>query len=229
VDSYSKFKKGAENMEFQKCEGCGNEISSKEIVCPHCKCTIKNRGTKNEKDSFEEFLKKESKKAFIDICNGIKKYFINKQNKKIMQTPSILKTAEMEKTMKFDWANWNLGGRIIFVAACAATVSMFMDWISIGFASQSGLTQGAFLFLGLWVYPVLMLFKNKSISRAWGLVCSIASVVFTIAYIGSKSINLFGKTINAASTGAWLFFLVSIALIVGVIKYSPTKSVENKA
>ncbi len=131
--------------------------------------------------------------------------------------------------MKFDWEHWNLGGRIIFVAACAATASMFMDWVSIGFASQSGLTQGAFLLLALWVYPVLMLFKNKLISRAWGLICSIASVVLTSAYISSKSIEIFGKTINAAATGAWLFLLVSIALIFGIIKYIPTKSVENKA
>jgi hypothetical protein len=131
--------------------------------------------------------------------------------------------------MKFDWENWNLGGKIIFVASCAAMVSMFMDWVSIGFVSQSGLTQGAFLFLVLWIYPVLMLFKNKSISRTWGLICSIASVVLTIAYISSKSIELFGKTINAAATGSWLFLLVSIALIVGVIKYIPMNSVENKA
>ncbi len=129
--------------------------------------------------------------------------------------------------MKFDWENWGLGGRCIFVAACAAMVSMFMDWVSVGFASQSGLTQGAFLFLALWVYPVLMLLKNKPMSRVWGLICSIASFVFTAAYISSKSIELFGKTINAAATGAWLFLLVSILLIVGVVKYSPTKPVES--
>jgi len=46
--------------------------------------------------------------------------------------------------MKFDWKNWNLGGKVIFVAACVATVSMLMKWVDVGIASQSGLSQGAF-------------------------------------------------------------------------------------
>jgi hypothetical protein len=125
--------------------------------------------------------------------------------------------------LKVDWANWDMGARIIFVAACAATLSMFMDWVSIGFASQSGLTQGAFLLLGLWVYPVLMLLKGLPIRRSWGLILSCSSVVLTALYISSKSIEVFGKTINAAATGAWLFLLVSMVLTVGIAKYIPVK------
>ncbi len=131
--------------------------------------------------------------------------------------------------MKFDWQNWNVGGKVIFVAACVATASMLMKWVDVGIASQSGLSQGVFLLLGLWVYPVLMLFKNKAIHRAWGLVCSIASVVFTLGYISSKSIELFGETVNAAATGAYLFLLASIALIVAIIKYKPVIHAEDNA
>jgi len=128
--------------------------------------------------------------------------------------------------MKFDWKNWNIGGKVIFVAACVATVSMLMKWVDVGIASRDGLSQGAFLFLGLWVYPVLMLFKNKAIHRVWGLACSIASVAFTLVYISSKSIEMFGTTVNAAATGAYLFLFASIALIVGVLKYKA--SISNK-
>ena len=135
----------------------------------------------------------------------------------------------MRIDMKFDWKNWSLGGKVIFVAACVATASMLMKWVDVGIASQSGLSQGAFLFLGLWVYPVLMLFKNKNIHRIWGLVCSICSVVFTLGYISSKSIEMFGQTVNAAATGAYLFLLASIALIVGVVKYTPVVLGEEKA
>jgi len=131
--------------------------------------------------------------------------------------------------MKFDWKNWGLGVKMIFVAACVASASMLMTWVDIGIASQSGLSQGAFLFLGLWVYPVLMLFKNKGIHRIWGLVCSICSVVFTLGYISSKSIELFGETINAAATGAYLFLLASIALVFGVVKYAPVAIDEENA
>lgn len=125
--------------------------------------------------------------------------------------------------MKFDWINWNIGARIIFSAACIATLSMFMDWVSIGFVSQSGLSQGTFLFLGLWIYPVLMLFKAQPIRPVVGMALACASVVVTGIYIHSKSLEIFGKTINAAASGAWLFLLVSIALAVGVRKYVPHK------
>lgn len=123
--------------------------------------------------------------------------------------------------MKFDWKNWNLGGKTIFAAACAATVSMFMNWVDVGFVSQSGLSQGTFLLLGLWVYPVINLFKNKNIHLIWGLVCSICSVVFTLIYISSKSVEVFDNTVNASASGAYLFLFASVAFIVGVVKYKP--------
>jgi GYF domain 2 len=129
--------------------------------------------------------------------------------------------------MKFDWKNWNVGGKVIFVATCASTISMFMNWVDIGFASQSGLTQGAFLLLVFYIYPALRLFQNKSIQKGWGFACAILSVICAIIYINSKSIEFFGKTINAASTGAWLFLLASVALIVGIFKYRAPTSTEH--
>lgn len=131
--------------------------------------------------------------------------------------------------MKFDWNNWSIGGKVIFVAVCVATASLLMKWVDVGIVSQSGLSQGAFLFLGLWVYPVLMIFKNKAIHRVWGLACAIASVVFTLGYVSSKSIEMFGHTVNAAANGAYLFLFASIALIVGVVKYKPVISDKNNA
>ena len=129
--------------------------------------------------------------------------------------------------MKFDWANWDIGGRIIFIAACVAIVSMFMKWVDVGIVSRSGLGQVTMFLLGLYVYPVLMLFENKPISRVWGLVCSILAVVFTLVYINSQSVEFLGASINIVGPGAWIFFLASIALIVGVLKYSPTESRSN--
>lgn len=139
---------------------------------------------------------------------------------------AIFNSHTTDKKMKFDWENWNFGGKVIFVTACIAMMSMFMDWVDVGIMSQTGLTQGAFVFLGLWVYPVLILFKNKPISRIWGLACAIASIVFSIIYINSKSGEFFGREINASSTGAWLFLLTSMVLIIGVIKYRPTESTD---
>lgn len=133
------------------------------------------------------------------------------------------------ENMKYDWENWNFGGRIIFVAACAAIMSIVMKWVDIGIASQTGFSQGTFLLLGLWVYPVLMIFKNKVIEKSWGLACSIISVVGTLGYISSKSIDLFGETVNVAANGAWLFLIASVALVVGVVKYTPGNISKNNS
>lgn len=122
--------------------------------------------------------------------------------------------------MLLRFGNWNMGGKIIFIASCAAIASMFMNWYDNGIVSQSGLTQLAFVFLGFWIYPLLMLFKNKQMSRIGGLVCSIGSAVLTIVFIKYTTIDLFSKKVYVSGTGAYLFLLASIALTIGVIKYT---------
>ena len=131
--------------------------------------------------------------------------------------------------MKFNWNNWNIGGKIIFIAACVASVSMLMNWVDIGFRAESGLSQGTFLFLGLWVYLALILLTNKAMDRGLGLVCSIASVGCTVWYISSKSVEFMGSTMNLAGDGAALFLLASVVLIVGIVKYKPVISDKQDA
>lgn len=121
--------------------------------------------------------------------------------------------------MKFDWNNWNTGGRIIFVASCAAVVSMFMNWVDIGIASQTGLSSGTVLLLGLYIYPVLKLFKNEPIHKTGGIACAAISVACAIFYINAQSIGFFGHSVNAAAGGAWLFLIASGGLVAGVIQY----------
>ena len=77
------------------------------------------------------------------------------------------------------------------------------------------------MFLPLWIYPVIKLLKNGHINRMGGLVCSIGSVIASVSYISSKSIDVFGETVNVAATGAYVYLLASIALIIGVVKYRP--------
>jgi hypothetical protein len=123
--------------------------------------------------------------------------------------------------MKFDWQNWNTGGKIIFSAACAAVLSMFMTWAEVGIFSQNGLAQEAWIFLGLWIYPVLMLLKGKSINRGWGLTCSIVSTVLVIGYIENHTdVPILDISVDTYGSGAVVFLLASIALIVGVVKYT---------
>ena len=128
--------------------------------------------------------------------------------------------------IKQKWQIWSMGNKIIFSSACVAAVSMLLTWVDIGFASQNGLSQGTFLLLGFYIYPVMRLLKNEDMNKLWGRVCSIGSVITAIIYISSKTIEVFGSTVNAASTGAYLFLFASIALIVGIEKYTTINSNE---
>ena len=121
---------------------------------------------------------------------------------------------------KQKWQLWTVGNKTIFISTCIATFSMFISWVDVGFVSQNGFSQGTFLLLGLYVYPLMQLFKNENINKVWGRICSIGSLVCVILYISSKTIEVFGSTVNAASTGAYLFLFSAIALIIGIEKYA---------
>ncbi|MFC1772606.1 PDZ domain-containing protein [Pseudomonadota bacterium] len=130
--------------------------------------------------------------------------------------------------MRFDWDNWGAGGKTIFIAACVAILSMFMNWVDIGITTRIGISQQAFLLLGFWIYPVVMLFNNKPINLAWGLLCSALSFVATAIYIASKTIELFGETTNVAAVGAWVFIGASAALGAGVVKYNSVNIINKR-
>ena len=123
--------------------------------------------------------------------------------------------------MKFDWKNWNVGGKTLFVSACIAALSMLMNWVDIGFASASGISQGTVLLLALWIYPLLMLFKGEPTKKILALLCSIGSLLAAIFFIMSKTAEIFGKTVNLAGEGAYIYSLASIAFIFAVLKYKP--------
>ena len=115
--------------------------------------------------------------------------------------------------MKLDWKNWSFGGKIIFVATCIATLSMFMVWDDV---SQSRLPlRSALILLGLYIYPLIMLLKNRIIIKLWGLVCSIIAVVFSLLYLVSSVSNY------SVVTGSWSYMFSSFGLMVGIIKYHP--------
>jgi len=121
-----------------------------------------------------------------------------------------------------NWNSWNIGGKTIFVTFCSACLSMLLNWVDVGIATRNGFSQGTFLFLLLWIYPVRSLLGSRPISRLWGLLSAGGSILAALGYIGSKSGELFGKTINVASTGAYLFLVASFGLAVGILLYQPT-------
>jgi hypothetical protein len=135
---------------------------------------------------------------------------------------------QITASQAFDWKNWDIGGRVIFVSACVSVASMLMTWVDVGIVSQTGLSQQAFFYLGFFVYPVLTLFKKTHMNKAWGLVCGAGGIISAIVYIASKTVDVLGETINVAASGAYVFLFASVALTVGIAKYRPLVMATNK-
>lgn len=122
--------------------------------------------------------------------------------------------------LTFDWKNWDVGGKTVFLAACTAVLSMVMNWVQLGPISANGFFQGTFLFLGVFVYPVLMLLRQRPIHRKAGIACAVGGVVLALGYIASKSGEVFGQSVTLAGAGPVVFLLASVALLVGILKYA---------
>ena len=111
----------------------------------------------------------------------------------------------------------SLGKKIILITTVIALISLFLPWVELGILSASGFQQGGYLFLIAFIYPVYCVLKNTYINKVGGLVCGIVALIASIAYISSKSVEIFGTAINVAGSGAYLFLISTIGLIIGVV------------
>lgn len=111
----------------------------------------------------------------------------------------------------------SLGKKIILITTVIALISLFLPWVELGILSASGFQQGGYLFLIAFIYPVYCVLKNTYINKVGGLVCGIVALIASITYISSKSDEIFGTAINVAGSGAYLFLISTIGLIIGVV------------
>lgn len=111
----------------------------------------------------------------------------------------------------------SLGKKIILITTVIALISLFLPWVELGILSASSFQQGGYLFLIAFIYPVYCVLKNTYINKVGGLVCGIVALIASIAYISSKSDEIFGTAINVAGSGAYLFLISTIGLIIGVV------------
>ncbi|WP_422659507.1 hypothetical protein ACK8P5_02945 [Paenibacillus sp. EC2-1] len=117
-----------------------------------------------------------------------------------------------------NFQKWDMGSKMIFIASCAAFISFFFKWVDVGFISQNGFTQGAVFFILLFVYPFLMVIREKRMNKKLSYVMAILGIVFGIIYISSKTVDFLSSTINVASSGPYLFMAASGLLALGVYK-----------
>lgn len=128
-------------------------------------------------------------------------------------------TENSDDKFRFDWGMWGIGGRVIFVAACVASVSVFMKWVDIGFAKADGWSQGTFMLIGVFVYPMLRLLKGKPINLAGGLVCAGIGALGSLIFMARTCVTLGEKTAYLFGAGPVFFLLSSLALGYGIHKY----------
>ncbi len=121
--------------------------------------------------------------------------------------------------MKINFRDWNLGGKLIFISTILAILSLFMSWVDAGIIRASGFQQQGYLFLILYIYPVIKLLQGTKMNKLIGIICSILAVIGSIAFLSSKSVDIFGTTVNAAGAGLYLFIIASILLTIGVLQY----------
>lgn len=158
-----------------------------------------------------------------------------------------IKRAKSQLGLKFialwRWSNINIGGKIIIATACIAVFTLLMDWFfwQDDFAyilkrmgrektegeSLLGLSKVYILVFLPWIYPVLVVIRNKSINRMGSLICSISFLILTISF----AIRLCTRIDDGGGQfvptyGFWLFTLSSVGLMVGIIKYIPNKAVN---
>jgi hypothetical protein len=122
--------------------------------------------------------------------------------------------------MKFNFSSWDLGGKLIFISTCLAFISFFFKWVEFAFFSENGFAQGAVFFILVFIYPLLMVLLEKPLNKIAGYICGGLGVLLGLIYIFSKSADFFGQSINAASTGPYVFIISSLILIFGVKKRS---------
>ncbi|NBG89590.1 hypothetical protein [Isachenkonia alkalipeptolytica] len=121
--------------------------------------------------------------------------------------------------MKVRFNQWNIGGKIIFIATGLAVLSLFMSWVDLGIITASGFQQDGYLLLLLYIYPVYKLLKDRPMKKVVGAILSMLAVISAIGFMLSKSVDFYGTTVNGAGAGLYLFVIASILLTVGVIKY----------
>lgn len=131
--------------------------------------------------------------------------------------------------MAFSWSSFNIGGKIILISTVIALISIFMPWIDTTISTSSGWQQLAFVLLAFYGYPVFQTINNKPLSRIWGSASSILAAIAAVAFMEWKTIPFEGVDLCFAGQGTYLFFVASVFLFVGVLKYTPSQrtSVEN--
>lgn len=125
--------------------------------------------------------------------------------------------------MTFSWSNTNIAGKAILIASLIAIISIFLPWVDLVIRHTNGFQELSFVLLAFFIYPALSVIKNKPISLVWGSASSIAAAIAAVAFMEWKTIPYQGVDLCFAGQGTYLFFVASVVLFAGVLKYKASE------
>jgi hypothetical protein len=120
------------------------------------------------------------------------------------------------------------GKNIILISGLTAFISMFLGWAELFFFKRTGGQQGLFFLLMFWFYPGATALFSWPMSKKWGMRVAAWAVITGLAallIIANKSILAFDVSVGS---GAWLFFASTIALWLGVYKYTAIEAQQQR-
>lgn len=125
------------------------------------------------------------------------------------------------KPLEFNFSNWSIGGKLIFISTLIAILSLLLPWIEGDAQPEMGFLQGQSVFLALYIYPFFILAQDKKMNSAIGVLSSILAIILPLTFLYYMSRELRQPMPDIISYGLIIFIIASIILIIGVLKYIP--------
>ena len=143
---------------------------------------------------------------------ALKIMFASKKGSKDQEEPLV-------RGLEFNFMEWNIGGKLIFISALLAIISLLLPWIEGGIETEIGFQQGGSIFLALYIYPFLMLAQDKDINKAAGIISALLVIILPGYYLHYMSGELREPMLDIVQSGIILFFIAGILLLVGIAQY----------
>lgn len=125
------------------------------------------------------------------------------------------------RPLEFNFNEWNIGGKLIFISTIIAILSLLIPWIEGDAEAEIGFLQGSSVFLAMYIYPFFILAQDKKMNNAIGLISAVLAVILPGTFLYYMSRELRQPMLAIISYGMMIFLLAAIILIIGVLKYVP--------